>query len=263
MTNQSRTAIVGLARFVLFVALFIFVPAWSLDYWEAWLYLALLSISITLLTWYFLKQNPALVDRRMHCGPRAETEKSQQIIQSIGGVFLGAIFIVSGFEHRMHGSIVSPPTVLAATGLLMVSTYIVFRTFQENTFAGSTVRVEANQHVISSGPYGWIRHPMYSGCFVGFLATPLAHWFVVGDDSRNVEVWHARGSPIVRRVVPFPEAAGLPSLLPTSAVSVDSIRMVKTVHLLCEDARAPTNHHFRNAAGISQNWLLTEGVAAV
>ncbi len=174
MTNQSRTAIVGLASFVILVALFIFVPAWSLDYWQAWLYLALLSISLALVTWYFLKHNPALVDRRMHCGPRFETERSQQIIQSIGGVLLSGIFIVSGFEHRVRGSAISPPTVLAANALLLVSTYIVFRTFQENSFASSTVRVEANQHVISSGPYGCIRHPMYSGCIVGFLATPLA-----------------------------------------------------------------------------------------
>ncbi len=174
MTNQSRTAIVGLASFVILVALFIFVPAWSLDYWQAWLYLALLSISLALVTWYFLKHNPALIDRRMHCGTRFETERSQQIIQLIGGVMLSGIFIVSGFEHRMRGPAVSPPTVLAANALLLVSTYIVFRTFQANSFASSTVRVEANQHVISSGPYGCIRHPMYSGCIVGFLVTPIA-----------------------------------------------------------------------------------------
>ncbi len=70
MTNQSRIVIVSLARVILILALFILMPAWSLDYWEAWLYLSLLSISVTVVTWYFLKQNPALIERRMHSGPR-------------------------------------------------------------------------------------------------------------------------------------------------------------------------------------------------
>jgi protein-S-isoprenylcysteine O-methyltransferase Ste14 len=174
MANQSRIAVVSMARVVFIVALLIFVPAWSLNYWEAWLYLFLLLITTMLMTCFFLKHDPALIERRMHHGPRFETEKSQQIIQSIGGILLSGIFIVSGFEHRMHGSTISPPTVLAANALLLVSTYIVFRTFQENSFAGSTVRVETHQHVISSGPYGWVRHPMYAGCIVGFLVTPLA-----------------------------------------------------------------------------------------
>lgn len=172
MTSQSRMAFFGLARVVLILALFIFVPAWSLDYWEAWLYLSLLSVSITLMTWYFLKQDPRLIERRLHTGPRFETEKSQQIIQSIGGALLSGIFIVSGLEHRMHGSDISPPNVLAANVILLVSTYIVFRTFQENSFAATTVRVEPDQPVISSGPYSRVRHPMYLGCMLGFLATP-------------------------------------------------------------------------------------------
>src|SRR6476646_884691 len=54
-------------------------------------------------------------------------------------------------------------------------------------------------------------------------------WWAVGNGSRGAEMWHARGTPVVRRAVPVPEAAELPSLPPTSAVSVDSIRMVKAV----------------------------------
>jgi protein-S-isoprenylcysteine O-methyltransferase Ste14 len=174
MTNQSRTAIVGVVRGVLLIALFVFVPAWSLDYWEAWLYLLFLSISLTLLKWYLLKWDPALAERRKHTGPKFEAERSQQIIQSFGGALICGIFVASGLEHRVHGSVVSPATVFAADAFLLVGFYIVFRTFRENSFAASTVRTEAEQPVISSGPYGWVRHPMYFGCVIGFLATPIA-----------------------------------------------------------------------------------------
>jgi protein-S-isoprenylcysteine O-methyltransferase Ste14 len=174
MTNQSRMASVGLARGLIFFALLVFVPAWSLDYWEAWLYLFLLSISLTLLKQYLLKHDPALAERRKYTGPKFETERSQRIIQSFGGALICAIFVVSGIEHRVHGSVVSPLAVLTADALLLVGIYIVFRTFCENSFASSTVRIEAEQPVISSGPYGWIRHPMYFGCVIGFLATPIA-----------------------------------------------------------------------------------------
>jgi protein-S-isoprenylcysteine O-methyltransferase Ste14 len=174
MANPLRTAVVDLARAPLFVALLIFVPAWSLDYWEAWLYLALLAATLGLIKWYLVKHDPALAERRKYTGPKFEPERSQRIIQSFGGALICAIFIMSGFEHRLHGSAVSPAAVFVADGLLVVGMYVVFRTFRENSFAGSTVRIEAEQPVISSGPYGWVRHPMYVGCVIGFLATPVA-----------------------------------------------------------------------------------------
>jgi protein-S-isoprenylcysteine O-methyltransferase Ste14 len=174
MTKQSRMAIVRVARGILLIAFFIFVPAWSLDYWQAWLYLFFLSISFALIKWYLLKWDPALAERRKNTGPKFEPEKSQQIIQSFGGALICAIFVVSGLEHRVHGSVVSLPTVLVADVLLCVGLYIVFRTFRENSFAASTVRTEVDQPVIATGPYRWIRHPMYFGCVIGFLATPIA-----------------------------------------------------------------------------------------
>lgn len=173
MSNQFRTAIAGVGRLVFFVALLVFVPAWSLDYWEAWLYLLLFAATMGLLKWYLVRHDPALAERRRGTGPKFETERSQRVIQSFGGLIC-AIFVVSGIEHRVHGSVVSSATVLVANGFMLVGTYIVFRTFRENSFAASTVRIEADQPVVSSGPYGWVRHPMYFGCVIGFLATPIA-----------------------------------------------------------------------------------------
>src|SRR3982751_3455229 len=78
------------------------VPAWTLAYWQAWLYWALATVAALATALYFLKRDPALMRRRLAVGARAERLKSQKIIQAIGGVMYAAIFIVAGTEHRVR-----------------------------------------------------------------------------------------------------------------------------------------------------------------
>jgi protein-S-isoprenylcysteine O-methyltransferase Ste14 len=167
-------AIGRLMRMPVFLGLLIFVPAWTVDYWEAWLWLWLFSASVTGMTLYLLRYDPALIARRMEVGPAAEPERSQQIIQGITGALSCAVFIVAGLEHRIHGSTVAWPGVLAANGVLLLGLVIVLLVFRANSYTAGTVRVEAGQHVVDVGPYAWVRHPMYSGSMLGYLATPVA-----------------------------------------------------------------------------------------
>jgi protein-S-isoprenylcysteine O-methyltransferase Ste14 len=169
-----RQAIGRLWRMPLIMGLMIFVPAWSVDYWEAWLYLAVFSASVTGGTLYLLRHDPALMARRMDVGPAAEPERSQQIIQGITGALSCAVFVVAGVEHRIHGSEVAWPGVLIAQGVLLVGLVIVLFVFRANSYTAATVRVEAGQQVADAGPYAWVRHPMYSGSILGYLATPVA-----------------------------------------------------------------------------------------
>jgi len=174
MNNLSKRAILGFIRLQLLLALLLFLPAWSLRFWEAWLYWMLVFVSVLFIMLYFLKHNPTLIERRMEVGPGAEPEKSQKIIQAIAGVLSCAMFVVARFDHRFRWSSVSASVVLTADAFVVLALLIVFRVFQENSYTASTVQVEANQPVISTGPYAWIRHPMYAGSVLGFLATPFA-----------------------------------------------------------------------------------------
>ena len=66
------------------------------------------------------------------------------------------------------------PLVLAADAAVFLGYLLIFLVFRENSYAARTVEVEAGQRVVSSGPYALVRHPMYLGVTVMFLATPLA-----------------------------------------------------------------------------------------
>jgi protein-S-isoprenylcysteine O-methyltransferase Ste14 len=156
------------------LALLLFLPAWSLHFWQAWIYWTLFSFAVLFLTLYFLKYDPALIERRMKAGPLAEQEKSQKIIQTIVVMLMCITFVIPGFDHRFHWSSVPTSAVMTADALVLVGFLIIFFVFKENSYAAGTVQVEAHQHVISTGPYRWVRHPMYVGAVFMFLATPVA-----------------------------------------------------------------------------------------
>ena len=100
------------------LALLLFLPAWSLRYWEAWVYWSLFSASVLLITLYFLKHDPRLIERRLEVGPGAERERSQKVIQAVASLLLLALFVIPGLDHRFHGSAVPAPVVLSADGLV-------------------------------------------------------------------------------------------------------------------------------------------------
>jgi protein-S-isoprenylcysteine O-methyltransferase Ste14 len=174
VSELSRRALAGVIKFQAFLALVLFLPSWSLRYWEAWIYWALFSISVLIITLYFLRHDPGLIERRLEAGPGAEPARSQRIIQAIASVLFCALFILAAIDHRLHGSQVPIPVVLSADGVVLLGFLIVFLVFRENSHTGGVIKVEANQQVISTGPYRLVRHPMYSGSVLLFLATPLA-----------------------------------------------------------------------------------------
>src|SRR5215471_13892172 len=81
-----KKALADCSKLQLIFALLLFLPAWSLRFWEAWLYWLLFSAAALILTLYFLKHDPQLIERRLEAGPIAEQEKSQKIIQAIASV---------------------------------------------------------------------------------------------------------------------------------------------------------------------------------
>jgi protein-S-isoprenylcysteine O-methyltransferase Ste14 len=168
-----RTAI-GFVQLLLIVAALLLVPAWTVDYWQAWLYLAVFFSSVAFITLRLAKDDPGLLERRVQAGPGAETERSQQIIQAVAAVSFVAVFLLASLDDRFGWSDVPSAIVVLGDVLALLGFAIVYLVFRENSYTAATVRVAAEQSLISSGPYAVVRHPMYAGAMILMLGTPLA-----------------------------------------------------------------------------------------
>ncbi len=152
----------------------LFASAWTLRYWQAWLYVGIHTAAIGFNTAYFLRHDRALLQRRLRAGPGAEPASSQRTIQLATALCLLATLVLAGLDHRRSGPGMPAVIVFVADGVLVLGLLVVFATFRHNSYAGSTVEVVAGQTVAAAGPYARVRHPMYLGSALAFLATPAA-----------------------------------------------------------------------------------------
>ena len=155
----------------LVLGLMLFVPAGTFDYWEAWVYCAVLLVPFVFVVTYLLRKDPELLARRIRLKEKEPTQK--RIIGTSSLIFFRA-FPISGLDHRFGWSEIPAVIVIAANALVLLGYTLVFLVFKENPYASRVVEVEQCQKVISTGPYALIRHPMYLGTSIMFLATPIA-----------------------------------------------------------------------------------------
>jgi protein-S-isoprenylcysteine O-methyltransferase Ste14 len=174
MNTVTKKAIAGAAWLLLVIGLMLFVPAGSIRFWQGWIYWGIFSISVGVITIYFLRHDPDLVARLTSAGPISEPESIQKVIQAIASVLFCALLIVPGLDHRFQWSSVRFPLVLAGDTMVAISFAVIFSVFKENSFASGVVQVEKEQRVISTGLYAYVRHPMYAGAGLLLVATPLA-----------------------------------------------------------------------------------------
>jgi protein-S-isoprenylcysteine O-methyltransferase Ste14 len=174
MNNLITKSFLGLIFLDLCLALALFLPAGSVAFWQAWLFLAVWTVCVVLITAYLIKYDRSLLASRVQAGPVAEKQKFQQVIQSLASLFFIALFILPGLDFRYHWSVVPPLLSWIADGFVVLGFYLVFLVFRENTYTSATIEVTGGQKVITSGPYGVVRHPMYAGAALLLLFIPLA-----------------------------------------------------------------------------------------
>jgi protein-S-isoprenylcysteine O-methyltransferase Ste14 len=174
MTDVNRRALTGMIRMVIVLPALVFLPAWTVHYWQAWVCFLVYFASVTAITVFLMKTNPELLDRRMKAGVGAEKEKSQKVIQSFAAVAFVALFVVSALDHRFGWSAVPTYAVIAGDMLILLSFAFVFRVFQVNAFTSGVIEVVPGQKVVTTGPYALIRHPMYAGALVMLCGIPMA-----------------------------------------------------------------------------------------
>jgi protein-S-isoprenylcysteine O-methyltransferase Ste14 len=166
-----RTTLVGTVAFLAVI----FIPAWTLDYWQGWAFVGTLSVSSIAVTIYMALYQKELLERRLRAGPAVEKTWAQKVITAVGLVVFVAAIVLMVLDHRFGWS-PPVPTWLSIVGdmLGVLGLLVYFLVVRENRYAASTIEVTEGQAVVSTGPYAIVRHPMYTGAILVLLGAPLA-----------------------------------------------------------------------------------------
>jgi protein-S-isoprenylcysteine O-methyltransferase Ste14 len=152
-----------------------FVPAGSLRFWQGWVFIGVVFVPLASAFLYFYKHDPKLIERRLQS---KEKVQKQRILMRVWKPFFLAALLLPGLDYRFGWSRTFLGGVplwleLLSQALLLAALLLVVWVLKVNSFAASTIQVEHGQKVVSTGPYGIVRHPMYLGAVVMMLCTPL------------------------------------------------------------------------------------------
>ena len=171
----AMKALVWLVMSFLVTALVLFLSAGTIAWPAGWIDLILLYGWLLVGIWLLLKYNPGLLEERINLSQSNQKAWDKVFILLFYLFFFAWLVLMPLDAVRFHWSQV--PLVLQVVGAvaLVGSFFLISLTFRENSFLSPTVRIqgERGQTVISTGPYQYVRHPMYAGGLLLFLGTPL------------------------------------------------------------------------------------------
>jgi len=157
----------------LFIAL-LFVPAGRLDWWEAWIFFGAFFLSVSVLSLWLKRKDPALLKERRKGGENVK--EWDKVIIRIYSVVLFVLLITAGLDAGRFGWAPVPAGLRILGGAALLTAMVIgWRTFQANTFLGGMVRIQKDRGhtVVTTGPYQYVRHPMYVGVILSVLGIPL------------------------------------------------------------------------------------------
>ena len=163
----------ALTKFLLGVVIFgllIFLPAGSFQYWQGWLMMYVLFIPVFFSGLSMMGNNPELLRKRLNA---KEKEKEQVWVVALSSVIFIASFVVAGLNWRFEWLVLPEWAVWLAAAIFIFGYVLYGVVLRENTYLSRTIEVQEDQKVIDTGPYGIVRHPMYTATLILFLAMPL------------------------------------------------------------------------------------------
>lgn len=163
-------AIIRYISGVILVGILLFVPAGTLNYWNAWLFMGILFVPMLIAGIILMFKNPMLLKSRLDV---KEKEKDQKYVILYSGLMFLSGFIIAGLNYRFSWIII-PNIIVIISLILFVISYILYaEVLRENTYLSRTIKVQENQKVVDTGFYSIVRHPMYSITIILFLTMPL------------------------------------------------------------------------------------------
>ena len=158
--------VIGLA----IVMALLFIPAGTLSYWQAWLFIGILFIPMLIVGIVLMIRNPELLRKRLDA---KEKEGEQKSVVAMSSLLFLAMFVIAGLNYRFGWWILPDWLVIAAAVLFLLGYIMYAEVMRENVWLSRTVEVQDNQQLVDTGLYGIMRHPMYSATLILFLTMPL------------------------------------------------------------------------------------------
>jgi len=165
-----RIAFRFLTAAVVFSAI-LFIPAGTLRFWQGWVLILIYFVPGFFAFAYFYKHDPQLVERRMQFKEKVGAQKR---IMAFAYVMWLVAMVLASLDHRHAWSRVPLWMTIVSQAVVFGGYATTLWVAKVNRFAARTIQVESDQKVISDGPYGIVRHPMYLGICAMWLCTPLA-----------------------------------------------------------------------------------------
>ena len=155
---------------VLIIGLLLFIPANTINYWNGWLFMALLFIPMFIAGIVMMIKSPELLKKRLNAKEK-EGEQKQVLIYS--ALMFLAGFIIAGLNYRYNWITIPTPVVIVSSIVFVIAYILYAEVLRENAYLSRTIEVQENQKVVDTGLYGIVRHPMYASTILLFLSMPL------------------------------------------------------------------------------------------
>lgn len=170
---DKKLFIQAMTKFIfgfIIIALLLFIPAGTLNYWNAWLFIGILFIPMFMVGIILMIKNPDLLSKRLNS---KENESEQKVLLLLGGVMFIGGFIISGLNYRFQWMTLPKWMIVIATIIFLLAYLLYAEVLRENMYLSRIIEVQENQKVIDIGLYGIVRHPMYVSTILLFLSIPL------------------------------------------------------------------------------------------
>lgn len=154
----------------LVVGALVMLSAGSLEYWQGWLFMAVLFIPIFIVGVVMLVRSPELLAKRLSAKERVS---EQSLVVKLSGLLFIAVFLLSGFNWRFGWLLLPDWAVWLSAGVFLVGYMLYAEVLRENAYLSRVIEVQAGQKVVDTGLYGIVRHPMYTATIILFLAMSL------------------------------------------------------------------------------------------
>lgn len=175
--KQAQLALAGVAINSAFFAVILFGPAWSFDWWRAWVIVAIVAIGTAGSTLDIARANTGLIEERFKSPVQQGQPLGDKIILLALLISFFGYLILTSLDARQLHLLPPPPAWLSDLGLLAVIAGwgLAWRALRENAFAAPVVKLQddRSQRVIDTGLYGYVRHPLYAGGALLIVGIPL------------------------------------------------------------------------------------------